>query len=411
MAKDQLIDAKWTDTIPDPILHSLLQKNFDNNPAAILMGRSNGDIILANKAASELFGFTKDELKKLGRSGIVVQDDLDAKLIAERLHFGKATGTMNFRRKNGKLFKGMVYTNLIHSFEDSYFTNTTIVKISEQENLEFEIKERNRYLNTLLNCSSDYMSVVDRSGKRKLLSKSAETLLGYTKTEIDAIAPIDLVYKDDKEEVLWHLKHVEELKGDEITESRLVHKNGHTVAFSWSYNMDRETGDICLVGRDITREQKIEEALRERESRLKAYLEFAGEAVLMHDYEGNIKDLNKQACIGIGYTEQEFAGINMADLVMDMKLFQFQSIWNRLQHNSSLTLNGNVKRKNGTVFAGELKISCFYVLDKPLFLTLIRDISTQKSTEAKLLKLNNELKIRNAELLKHTAELEKKLNL
>ena len=251
-------------------------------------------------AAAKLFGYSKKELIEIGRDGIVSNDELEVNLIAEQMRFGKAVGPMNFRKKDGRNFKGMVYTNLINDNSGSHFKSINIIDVSEFEKLDLEVRERNKYLNTLLNHSSDYMSVVDRFGKRKLISKSAERILGYTEDELAALGPLELVHKEDRE-LVWHcFTHVAELESGLITEARLVHKDGHSVMFAWSFSLDRETGDICSVGRDITRIKRVEEELQKSKLRLNVFLEFATDAILVHDFEGNITDANNQACSATG---------------------------------------------------------------------------------------------------------------
>jgi PAS domain S-box-containing protein len=400
------MNAFTQDNLSAKEYYALLKSIFDTSPTPMIVGHVTGDIIAVNDAMSRVFGYQANELRRIGRAGIVIQDDFERKILAERQLHGKATGVMNFRRKNGEVFRGLVSSSFITDLRGNEYAFTTIVDLSKQDELEHEIEERNRYLNSVLDSASDYIAVEDRHGNRKLISKSAETILGYSKKELEAIPPIDLVYKDDKAKVLYLLEHVTELRGGEITEARLVHKDGHPVWLSWAFNLDKQTGDICLIGRDVTEMRKNEAALKESESRFKSYLEFSGDAIFVHDFGGSILEVNKKACKSFGYTAEEFTLLNVGDLNHHINLAQFQTVWSRLEVNESLILNCLILKKDGSTFQAEMQVSRFNMYEKAVYMTQIRDVSAQKANEASLLKIQTELKIKNSELLRRIEELE-----
>src|SRR5262249_34462249 len=62
------------------------------------------------------------------------------------------------------------------------------------------------------------------------------------------------------------------------------------------------------VARDITRLKLAEEALRESEQRFRTFVDHATDAFFLQDDRGVILDLNRQACVSLGFAREELVG-------------------------------------------------------------------------------------------------------
>ncbi|HXW69391.1 MAG TPA: PAS domain S-box protein, partial [Dissulfurispiraceae bacterium] len=138
---------------------------FQTNLDAVLMTARNGDILEANEAASRLFGFTDEELKRIGRKRIVDASDgrLEAAL-KQRDLTNKFVGELTFKRRDGTKFIGEVssasFQNTYGEFRDSFvIRDITARKEAEWalkatgENLRLrsqELQEMNNALKVLL---------------------------------------------------------------------------------------------------------------------------------------------------------------------------------------------------------------------------------------------------------------------
>ena len=86
---------------------------FNNSMDAVLLTHPDGTIFYANSAAEELFGYTQNEICRLGRSGIV--DTTDPKLLEmldERARYGRSRGELTFIKSDGTKFPGEISTNV-----------------------------------------------------------------------------------------------------------------------------------------------------------------------------------------------------------------------------------------------------------------------------------------------------------
>lgn len=75
---------------------------FEHSQDGILICSPDGDITAANPAACELLGFTEQDLRDMGRAGLVMDDEADLqRCMAERARRGAFMGELTFRRKHG----------------------------------------------------------------------------------------------------------------------------------------------------------------------------------------------------------------------------------------------------------------------------------------------------------------------
>jgi PAS domain S-box-containing protein len=149
----------------------------------------------------------------------------------------------------------------------------------------------------------------------------------------------------------------------------------------------RELGS--QVGQYVARRQ-AEDAVRASESRLRAMLEAALDAVVTMDDAGRIAGWNHAAETTFGYRADEVLGREMADTIVPPSL--------RSRHRRGLTrflkteepvildrrmeLTG--QHKNGTEFPVELTVTRISLPGPPMFTGYLRDITDRKRAEADL---------------------------
>lgn len=103
--------------------------------------------------------------------------------------------------------------------------------------------------------------------------------------------------------------------------------------------------------------------------------------VFIHDQRGCMRDVNTLACASLGYSRAELLALGVADVEADFSLLQAQEQWRRLEHQASLTLRGQHKRKNGSTFPVEIQLGLWHRGAEPLYLCLVHDISRRQQIE------------------------------
>jgi PAS domain S-box-containing protein len=136
--------------------HSL----FDNSLDAVLLTTPEGKILEANAEACRIFGYTQEEIYRLGREGLV--DPADPRLPAaleERARSGRFRGELTFVRKGGASFPGEISSVLFRDSNGSLKTSMIVRDSSQRKRLEQEmavIAEIGRVVGSTLDIDAVY---------------------------------------------------------------------------------------------------------------------------------------------------------------------------------------------------------------------------------------------------------------
>jgi PAS domain S-box-containing protein len=143
------------------------------------------------------------------------------------------------------------------------------------------------------------------------------------------------------------------------------------------------------VGQFVVRRQ-AEGEVRERESRLRAMLESALDAVVTMDHRGRIVDWNHAAEATFGYRADEALGRDMADLIVppSLRTRHREGLSRFLDTEHPVVLDRRLEltglHKNGTEFPLELTITRIGIPGPPTFTGYLRDITDRKQAEGEL---------------------------
>jgi formate hydrogenlyase transcriptional activator len=144
---------------------------------------------------------------------------------------------------------------------------------------------------------------------------------------------------------------------------------------------------VELMGsfRDITEHKRAEEALRESETRFRTFVDHAGDALFVQDFEqGTIVDVNRQACESLGYTRQELIGDTAAAFHTDSDRVEMESAAERAAAGETVFDRHLHRRKDGSTFPVEVHTSLFSYGGRRFLLNVARDISDRVRAEEKL---------------------------
>ncbi len=153
---------------------------------------------------------------------------------------------------------------------------------------------------------------------------------------------------------------------------------------------------IIEVCRDITKRTKMENALRESETRYRSLFEQSSDAIFVLGIEGKergkILSANKAACIMHGYTEQEILNRDITDLDTEESSGRAQSRLKRILSGSPLRFEAVHERKDGSIFPVEVSASLMKIGDEKFILAIDHDISDRNRAEKERTRFITELK-------------------
>lgn len=264
---------------------------------------------------------------------------------------------------------------------------------------EQEIKRaRDEYLG-IANLTGDIIVKVDREGKWTFVNDVACKFWGKPRHELIETAFVDYLHPDDQEKTMAVFEEVKSKKLVRgIVNRQNTVKGWRTIEWNGCVIIDEEgryTG-LQATGRDITERKQAEEALRESEEMLHLMCMSLAEGITVTDLAGNIVYVNEAVVRLHSYnSKQELIGLHTLDLIA-------KKDHARAMENMKRTLDEGCVRdieytflsKDGHEFQTELSAAFLKnASGNPQgFITVTRDISKRKETDAELLVYQKELR-------------------
>jgi two-component system, cell cycle sensor histidine kinase and response regulator CckA len=153
-------------------------------------------------------------------------------------------------------------------------------------------------------------------------------------------------------------------------------------------------GDAHLVfARDITDRKRTEAAVHLNELRLQSYIDSAGDAIYILDRtSGRILNCNTRACHDLGYDRDELLALSAADIEAGFSTGEISEVHHQLSPGEVRTIDGTHKRKDGSEFPVEIRLSSMASSDPELLIAVVRDITDRKQAEAAMRLAHDRLK-------------------
>ena len=154
---------------------------------------------------------------------------------------------------------------------------------------------------------------------------------------------------------------------------------------------------------EITVRKRVEEALRGSEQLLQSYIDGAGDAIYAVETDtGRILNCNLRACLDLGYSRDELLKLSAKDIETGFSSDQIDAFHFDVKQKGVKTFEGMHKRKDGSVFPVEIRLSLISSAQPGLMISIVRDITARKQAEEELeryrLSLEEMVKERTAEL-------------
>lgn len=135
---------------------------------------------------------------------------------------------------------------------------------------------------------------------------------------------------------------------------------------------------------DNTAQKAAQRRAHQAESRFQALIEQAGSALLVHDLEGCLVEVNRQACETLGYSREELLQMHLGEIAEGFDLSRARTKWERLESGNPLVLTTKHRRKDGSTFPVEVRLSSIVLDEQRLVMSLASDISERHRFEVAL---------------------------
>jgi PAS domain S-box-containing protein len=174
---------------------------------------------------------------------------------------------------------------------------------------------------------------------------------------------------------------------------RVVHSRGD-VTWDDSGRPLRQFGFL----QDITELKHAEQQVRASEARFRTFVDHASDAFLLLDENWTVLDVNRRAGEALGYSREELIGKRKSDLDVELDGASIHRLKQRMLVEEALNFETRHRRKDGTTFPVEVRVSQFEQAGKR-FLCLARDITERKHAEQEL--QENKVRLEEAQRLAH----------
>jgi len=317
--------VNWRDITEHKQFEDTLKENearfrslFENSLDAVFLTYPDGTIISANPAAENMFKMSEEELKKIGRNGIMVLDKKAQAILEERERTGKMHAEFTYKRKDGTTFEGDATSTIFTAADGTKKTNVIIRDITGRKKIEQELREKEQLYRTVFENSEDAFQLIELSYDANGKSVNQRVLkVNKAFTEQTGIKEADIVGKTAKEvnpkvNSCWFTVPEKVLKTGKSIHIERYDRN--TQRYYDVYYFPYSDNIIGLLFRDITDRKKIEAALVHSSQRINEILESIFDDFMVLDQNWNYVYANSQAAKLVGLDPKDIVGKNFWQL-------------------------------------------------------------------------------------------------
>ncbi len=157
--------------------------------------------------------------------------------------------------------------------------------------------------------------------------------------------------------------------------------------------VDDKIDGVVVTFVDIGGRRRAEEALRHSETRLRGVVDGVAVSIITIDEAGIVRTANKAATDMFGYPAEELVGLNVKVLAAEPDQSQHDMYIKRYIETGEARIIGvgrevEARRKDGSTFPVELRVSETRHGDERLFIGFVRDLTERRRFEARLSRLH-----------------------
>lgn len=262
----------------------------------------------------------------------------------------------------------------------------------ENARLHEEAQRSRVFFESVVDDNADAIHVSDIEGNLIYWNAGSEKLFGYSKEEALGQHFSELLIPEAQRE-RW-LRSVSDRVTDRgvafHTETQRTRKDGSLVSVSLTLSPVKDAeGNLIAISamhKDLTDRKHAEEALLERENRLRTILDTAVDGIITIDERGVVNSINPSAQKLVGYTSAEVVGQNVTMLMPEPYDSEHDFYLNNYLKTGITRIMGSTREvpvlcKDGRTIPVDLSVNEIWLGKRRLFNGIIRDLSERKRTE------------------------------
>ena len=356
-----------------------------------------GRIIYANEKFCTISKIPHEQL--LGKDHRIVNSGLHSKEFFREMWNTISSGKVWHGEVRNRASDGVVYwvAATIVPFLDSqgqpYQYISMRTDITAQKAMEAEIASRGRMLENIMDTLGEGVYLLDNRGMCTYINREAESLLGWTRQELQGRVLHDLIHPTradgvhlDRSECPMHL-HTQDNEVYRSETEVFTRKDGQifpiAIVAAPIIEEGRITGSVAAF-KDISARKRAEEELRQSDLKQRMLIDNAADAVLIAGTEGELLYVNELATKLLGYSRSELIGASIFSLLPGSFIDVYNtSLSSELRRSKRLHTEVSFTHKQGHKIPLELNAA---VLPDGNVYVSCRDITLRKEVETTLLR-------------------------
>ena len=349
------------------------------NDAVFLHEISTGRIVNANKKAVEMYGYTKNEFKKLSVSDLTAGNQAIGFDVLNREVENVKKGLLknvewHAKDKNGNQFWVEVNPTII-SIENEEFILVSVRDIDDKKKAQIQLKESEEKFRTFTE-SASIAIMIYQDDKWIYANPYAEKISGYSKDELVNMNFWDFIHPEYKDLVIQRGKARQHGQHPPSRyEFKIISKQGVEKWVDFRAETIMITGKLAVLitASDITKQKRSAETINKQLTAIKSSMDGVG----ILNEQGEYVYLNDAHASIYGYdSPKSLLGESWRMLYAEKELRRFdEEIMPFFEKNGRWRGEAVGKKKDGTLFNQEITLTA---LDDGGLICVVRDITRQK---------------------------------
>ena len=376
---------------------ALLEKKKQEEPlpARIVVDHANiaiyrvgeaGEIVSPNEEACRLLGYTREELSRLNITDVdpAVTPESWRSNFEELLVSGVKVFETKQRRKDGSLVPVHIHSKLLE-FRGIHYAVAFIQDITLRRQIEKELRDSEKRLNNMVSNIPGvvYQFTAEPRLFTSVIREKALEILGMDSSPEDFFNVfVARLPEEDRERFLSSVDEA-------VSRVRPWHYEGRfnktpeeeiwLECNSIPKIVDNRTVFYGLM-MDITGRKEMESS-----SQLKQFIfDKAPVGIWRMGMEGQVLDVNEQACISLGYSKEELLKMTLFELIPGYSKNEMNSINRKLETEGFVTIDSFHRCKNGEILPVQVLVWLMSFQNQWFRVAFVQDISERKRIEEEL---------------------------
>lgn len=326
-----------------------IKSYISNAPDGVFVANEKGHYIEANPAASEITGYTNEELLKMSIPDILQKEEVEKgiKHFKEAQEKGIAKEVLGFVTKTGEnRFWQVAAVKLSQKRFLGFVKDITKQKLAEEKT-----KDSLNLLNSFINNFPDDVWAKDRDGRMTLANQfvkekvfGRDDVVGKTVYDFFPQKLADEYWKSEKDVLL----------NDETTQTEelIPQSDGMQSKILTKFPLHDVNGEVIGLGaiaHNITKRKKAEIALKQSEEKFRGVFEDSNVGIAIGSAQGDVIEVNEEYLKITGYSRDEFVNLNFAEITHPDDLEKELSLFEQLHKGeiNNYRIEKRLKAKSG----------------------------------------------------------------